>query len=388
MNSFALVNGTILRTNGARAQDQAVIVTDGKISSIVDEKAVPSGIDLVDLNGDLLSPGFVDLQVNGGGGVLFNDAPTVETIRKIAEAHFQFGTTAFLPTLISDDLDKIGAAYLAVNEAIAASVPGVVGVHIEGPFLNAHRKGIHDDEKIRRLDDAGIDVMLVNRPDITLMTLAPECASLAQIETLTAAGLLLCAGHTEATYQQLRSAFDAGVVGVTHLFNAMSPLTVREPGAVGAALAHADCWCPMIVDGVHVHPMNFQFAIKAKGSLDRFILVTDAMPTVGQQDKSFTLNGHPISVRDGVCQNGDGTLAGSDLDMATAVVNASTLLGLSQSEAIALATINPARMLGLDDRLGAISVGLDASLVQIDDHGAVQRTWICGDLVWAKAALQ
>lgn len=387
MNSFALVNGAILLADGVRADGQAVIVANGKIASIVDDNMLPANTNIVDLNGDLLSPGFVDLQVNGGGGVLFNDAPTAETIRKIAKAHYQFGTTAFLPTLISDDLDKIQAAYEAVNEAIATSVPGVVGVHIEGPFLNAHRKGIHDDEKIRRLDDAGIATMLANRPDITVMTLAPECASVAQIEKLNAAGLLLCAGHTEATYQQLSSAFDAGVIGVTHLFNAMSPLTVREPGAVGAALAHADCWCSMIVDGGHVHPVNFQLAIKAKGSLDRFILVTDAMPTVGQEKKFFYLNGQRISVLNGVCQNADGTLAGSDLDMAKAVVNASTLLGLNQNEAIALATINPATMLGLDDRFGAIACGLDASLVQIDDQGIVQRTWICGELVWDKAAL-
>lgn len=384
MSSFALVNGTILLAGGTCVEGQAVIVTDGKIASIVDEKAVPSAIDLVDLNGHLLSPGFVDLQVNGGGGVLFNDAPTAETIRKIAKAHYQFGTTAFLPTLISDDLDKIQAAYAAVNEAIAASVPGVVGVHIEGPFLNAHRKGIHDDEKIRRLDDAGIDIMLANRPDITVMTLAPECVSLLQIETLTAAGLLLCAGHTEATYEQLRSSFDAGVVGVTHLFNAMSPLTVREPGAVGAALAHADCWCSMIVDGVHVHPFNFQLAIKAKGSLDRFILVTDAMPTVGQQEKFFHLNGQQISVRDGVCKNADGTLAGSDLDMASAVVNAAKLLGLSQTEALRLATFNPAKMLGMEHRFGSIACGLDASFVQIDASGAVEKTWVKGNLVWER----
>jgi N-acetylglucosamine-6-phosphate deacetylase len=382
VTSFACINGVVLLPTGTRAEGLAVTVADGRIASIGPAHDVAADIDIIDLEGHVLAPGFVDVQVNGGGGALFNDAPTVETIRTIAAAHYPFGTTALLPTLISDDLGKIQQAYAAVNAAIDAGVQGVVGIHIEGPFLNSQRRGIHDDRKIRRLDDLGIAEILTNRPAVTLMTLAPECVSLEQIRLLNAAGLLLCAGHSEGSYQQINASLEAGVIGVTHLFNAMSQLTAREPGAVGAALASARCWCCIIVDGVHVHPETLRLAIKAKGNLDRFVLVTDAMPAVGQAEKDFILNGEHISVRDGVCQNSSGTLAGSDLDMAAAVANASLFLGLDQVDAVRLATLNPARMLGMENRFGSLKPGLDANMVEIADDGTVLRTWIDGRLVW------
>lgn len=382
MNMFACTNCEMMLPDGNVAHGLTLTVANGKIASIERDAQLPQDIEVFDLGGHVLAPGFVDLQVNGGGGALFNDAPTVETIRKIASAHYQFGTTAFLPTLISDDFAKIEQAYAAVNAAIEEGIPGVVGIHIEGPFLNSRRKGIHDDGMIRQLDDAGMAVVATNRPDVTLMTLAPECVSTAQIEMLKSAGILMCAGHTEGTFSEICNSFEAGVIGVTHLFNAMSQLTVREPGAVGAALSSPDCWCCIIVDGAHVHPEALRLAIKAKGSLERFVLVTDAMPTVGQIDKQFMLNGAIIDVRDGVCKNSDGTLAGSDLDMATAVSNAASLLQISQREAIILASANPAKMLGLEDRFGSLECGLDANMVEIGADGAVLRTWVEGQLVW------
>ncbi len=382
MTLFAFVNGVLLLPDGSQAEDLALIVADGKIASIEPRASLPSGIAIADLQGNRLAPGFIDIQVNGGGGVLFNDAPTVDSIRKIAAAHHRFGTTAFLPTLITDHLGKIQQAYAAVNTAISEGVPGVVGVHIEGPFLNIRRRGIHDASKIARLDEAGLEAVLHSRPALTMMTLAPECVSMDQIRMLKAAGLLLCAGHSEGSYAEISESFACGVMGVTHLFNAMSQLSGREPGVVGAALASEDCWCGIIVDGVHVHPVTLRLAIKSRGSLDRFVLVTDAMPTIGQAEKRFTLNGQEIRVRGGACQNSRGRLAGSDLDMATAVANASTLLGLKLPEAIRLATANPAKMLGLESHIGSLRPGLDADMIEIAADGTVRKTWIKGRLVW------
>jgi N-acetylglucosamine-6-phosphate deacetylase len=209
--------------------------------------------------------------------------------------------------------------------------------------------------------------------------------SSAQLNMLTEAGVKLFAGHSDATWSEMQSAFADGIVGVTHLFNAMSQLKGREPGLVGAALGNPECWCCIIVDGVHVHPETLRLAIQAKGGLDHFVLVTDAMPTVGHQDKTFLLNGDRISVRDGVCQNPDGTLAGSDLDMGRAVANATKLLGISLTEAIRLASANPARMLGLESKTGSLQVGLAADLVELSDDALVMRTWIKGQPVWDRA---
>lgn len=385
MNEFACINGRIALPDGSIVGDHILVVSNGQITNICEPAGLPAGCETIDLNGNLLVAGFIDTQVNGGGGVLFNDAPTLEAIRRMAQVHASFGTTAFLPTLISDDLDTIRQGYRAVNEAIQLGVPGVIGIHVEGPFLNVGRKGIHDAEKIRKLDDGGMRAVIEGRPKLVVMTVAPECMSSDQLHVLSQAGIKLFAGHSDATWSEMQSAFADGIVGVTHLFNAMSQLQGREPGVVGAALGKPDCWCCVILDGVHVHPETLRLAIQAKGGLDHFVLVTDAMPTVGQQDKAFFLNGDQISVLDGVCQNPDGTLAGSDLDMGRAVANAAKLLGLSSTEAIRLASANPARMLGLDHETGSLQVGLAADLVELSDDGLVMRTWIKGQRVWDRA---
>ncbi|MFC3581978.1 N-acetylglucosamine-6-phosphate deacetylase [Sphingomonas hylomeconis] len=384
--SMYLTNGTILHPDHGIVDGHALQVADGRIAGIVRAGDVPAGAITVDLGGNLLAPGFVDLQCNGGGGVLFNDDPSVAALRAISAAHSRFGTTAFLPTLISDDLPTMQRALLAVNEAMAAGVPGIVGIHLEGPFLNTERKGIHDSAKIRPLTAADVDVILADRPATTLVTLAPELAPPDQLGRLRDAAVLICAGHTNATFEQTMQAFASGVSGVTHLFNAMSPLRAREPGAVGAALLSPECWCCIIVDGEHVHPAALQLALRVKGSSERFILVTDAMPTVGQAVKEFVLNGETITAHGGVCQNSGGTLAGSDLDMAQAVAKTVALLGVDRAEAIGMASANPARYLGLDDRFGTLAPGLAANLVELAPDGAVRRTWIDGTLVWDAAA--
>ena len=371
-----LVNGRILTPDGVVA-GQALVIEGGRIAGLIDAADIPVGAPRHDLDGGLLVPGFIDTQVNGGGGVLFNDATTVEAIAAIGAAHRPYGTTGFLPTLISDELAVVDAALRAVEQAIEAGVPGVLGVHIEGPFLNVKRKGIHDPSKFRVLDEAAVALLGSLKRGKTLVTLAPETTTPAMIRRLTDAGVIVAAGHTNAAYGTVRKALDAGLTGFTHLFNAMSPLTSREPGVVGAALESLTAWCGIIVDGRHVDPAVLRIALRTR-PLNRFMLVTDAMPTVGLIDKTFDLQGRPIRVVDGVCVDDQGTLAGSDLDMISAVRNAIAMLGLSLEDAVSIASATPAAFLGLAGARGAIKAGLAADLVLLDDALNVRQTWIDG----------
>lgn len=288
----------------------------------------PISGDMIDLNGGYLLPGFIDTQVNGGGGVLFNDDTSAEAIAAIGAAHRQYGTTGFLPTLISDELDVIDAAMRATEQAIADGVPGVLGIHIEGPFINEARKGTHDPSKFRTLTDRSIKLLSSLKHGKTLVTLAPETASSEDIRALVSAGVILAGGHTDAGYERMRQAFADGVTGITHLFNAMSPFTHRAPGVVGAALENQSVYCGLIIDGRHVDPVALKIAVRCRPH-DRFMIVTDAMPTVGSPSKTFMLQGKLIRVENGVCVGEGGTLAGSDLDMATAVKNAVNMVGLT-----------------------------------------------------------
>ena len=372
----ALVNGRILTEAGV-VEGKAVLVENGVIAGIVASREIPTNAQHRDLDGGVLVPGFIDTQVNGGGGVLFNDAPTVEAIAAIGAAHRPFGTTGFLPTLISDDLAVVDQAMRATEEAIARGVPGVLGLHIEGPFLNPKRKGIHDADKFRLIDEDALALLSSLKLGATLVTLAPERTTPDMIRRLTKAGVVVAAGHTNALYPTMRQALDQGLTGFTHLFNAMSPLTSREPGAVGAALESQEAWCGIIVDGRHVDPVTLKIALRTR-PLDRFMLVTDAMPTVGMADKRFKLQGRAIRVVDGVCVDDYGTLAGSDLDMITAVRNAISLLGLTLEQAVTMASQAPATFLGFGRRRGWIAPGYAADLCLLDDRLEVVSTWIDG----------
>lgn len=372
----ALMNGRVL-TDAGLVKGLAVVVDDELIQDVCAAQETPAGAERIDLAGDMLLPGFIDTQVNGGGGVLFNATPTVEGIRAIGRAHRRFGTTGFMPTLISDDFAVIREAIGAVETAIEAGVPGVLGIHIEGPFLNPARKGIHDPGKFRRLDEEAFALLTSLRVGKTLVTLAPEMTDLASIRRLAAAGVTVAAGHTDATYAAMRSALDAGLTGFTHLFNAMSQLTSRQPGAVGAALEDQAAWCGVIVDGRHVDPATLRIAMRCR-PLGRFMLVTDAMPSVGAEMSSFTLQGRSITVRDGACMDDAGVLAGSDLDMAAAVRNTRDLLGVGLEDAVTMASRAPAAFLKLDHLYGRIAPGLRASLVAVDDDLKVAGTWIDG----------
>jgi len=374
----ALVNGRVLGDTGF-LDDRAVLLDGGRIVDIVakNDDARCRRARRHDLGGHLLLPGFVDTQVNGGGGVLFNAEPTVDAIREIGRAHRPFGTTGFLPTLISDDLHVVARALEAVRAAIDAGVPGVLGIHIEGPFLNVARKGVHDPTKLRGLDENAIGMLTSLRGGRTLVTLAPEMTTPDIISKLTAAGVVVSAGHTNATYDQIRTALRHGLTGFTHLFNAMSQLTAREPGVVGAALDDPDSWCGIIVDGRHVDPTVIRIAMRCKRH-DRFMLVTDAMPSVGAAKKSFSLQGRMISVANGVLVDEEGTLAGCDIDMATTVRNAVELLGVDLTEAVRMASQYPAEFLGLGAELGRIAPGYRANLVLADDGLDIKQTWIDG----------
>jgi N-acetylglucosamine-6-phosphate deacetylase len=377
MTAEVLTGARVLLAGGAVAEDRALVIRDGRIEAIVARGDRPAGARVRALDGGLLAPGFIDTQVNGGGGVLFNDDPSVEAIRAIGAAHRRFGTTGFLPTLISDDLAVVERALRAVDAAIAEGVPGVLGIHLEGPLLSPARAGIHDPARLRAAEPEVLASMTARHRGATLVTLAPEVVGCEAIRGLVAAGALVAAGHTNATYAEMKAALAAGVTGVTHLFNAMSPMTSRAPGAVGAILQDPEAYCGLIVDGVHVDPVVLQISLRARPR-DRFMLVTDAMSPVGTEMTAFSLGGRRIEVAGDRLTDASGTLAGSMLDMASAVRNAVRLLGLDAPSAIAMASASPAAFLRMDHQRGRIAPGLAADLVWLGDDMTVRDSWIAG----------
>jgi N-acetylglucosamine-6-phosphate deacetylase len=376
MMDLVLLNGRVMTDRGLE-DGLAVRLSGDRIAAVGAPQDLTPGACTRDLEGGLLLPGFIDTQVNGGGGVLLNDNPTLEGMARIGAAHRRFGTTGFLPTLISDDLSTVQAAIGAAGRATNGGVPGVLGLHIEGPFLNVRRKGIHDSSKFRALDDAALTLLTSLDQGRTLVTLAPETTTPETIQRLAQAGVIIAAGHTNASYATVKAALAHGLTGFTHLFNAMSPLTTREPGTVGAALEDQQAWCGIVVDGKHVDPVVLKLALRCRPH-DRFMLVTDAMPCVGSGQTQFLLQGKTITVRNGACYDDHGTLAGSNLDMASAVRNAMALLGLDLIEAVRMASHNPASFLGLGHELGRITPGYRADLVLADADLTVLDTWISG----------
>jgi len=373
----ALINARVFDGDTIR-DGLGVILQDTQVSALVALDELRDDIERDDLGGALLAPGFIDVQVNGGGGALFNDAPTSATVRAIGEAHRRFGTTGFLPTLITDSRETIHDAIDAVTQARKECVPGVLGIHLEGPYLNATRRGVHDATQVREMEADAVETLTSLRHGTTLVTLAPETVPAGTIRELVARGVKVAAGHTAAEYADIQAALAEGLTGFTHLFNAMTPLNSREPGVVGAALDSASSWCGVIVDGHHVHPATLRVAIAAKQRGGMF-LVTDAMPPVGSDQPAFELHGETITVQNQRCTNADGVLAGSVLDMATAVRNTVALVGLPLEEALRMASRYPADFLGLQRRYGRIAAGFEADLVLLDDDLRVLRTWIAGD---------
>jgi N-acetylglucosamine-6-phosphate deacetylase len=364
-----IFDGTAMRGPGS------VRISNGRIENI-SFAAAEAGASIRLPPDAILAPGFIDIQVNGGGGVLLNDQPTEAGVRRIVEAHRKAGTTGCLPTLITDRREVI--EQLAATAQAGLRIPGVLGFHLEGPALNKSRKGIHPESEIRVPNHRDLAaIKSFGGRGRSLVTLAPECVPAAMIDELIGAGLHVAAGHSEATSAEMQQAANIGVSGVTHLFNAMSQLGAREPGVVGAALWDERLFAGIICDGIHVDPTCLRIALRCKGR-DRLMLVTDAMPLVGTHDRQFMLHGRQITLRDNRLTGPDGTLAGAHLTMIGAVRHAVALLEVSLADALIMASRTPAAFLGLDSELGRIAGGYRADLVAFTADYEVLGTWIGG----------
>lgn len=370
----ALIHARVLTTQGLE-DDLAVIIDGPRIRHVARRRELHlGGMECVDLEGMLLAPGFIDLQVNGGGDVLFNDEPSRATLERMVAAHLRFGTTSMLPTLISSDRETLARALAVVEDAVLSDVPGILGLHVEGPFIAVDRRGVHDASHCRGMEDEDVARLAHPHRGVRLVTLAPERVDPTRIAQLRGAGVIVALGHSDATYEVTRQALAAGAAGFTHLFNAMSPMLARAPGVVGAALEDRQAWCGIINDGHHVHSAALKVALAAKPA-GMVFLVTDAMPPVGGVRETFFLDGREIRCNNGRCTTGDGTLAGSALDMATAVRNTVRDLGIETAEALRMASEYPAMALGLAHERGRVSPGCWADLVAMDSDLRVQRVW-------------
>jgi N-acetylglucosamine-6-phosphate deacetylase len=363
-------------------EDSALVIGNGRVQAITSGNALPEDAEIVSLAGGVLSPGFIDAQVNGGGGRMLNDEPSPNSMYIIAEAHRTFGTTAMLPTLITDIASASTAAIEAAIEAVKAN-GGVVGLHLEGPHLSPARKGAHLPELMRPVEDSDVKTFIRAREAIgtLLVTMAAEQVTDRQVQALNEGGVIVSLGHSDCTAGVADMRFDAGARGVTHLFNAMSQLGHRMPGLVGAAIDHPSAWCGIIADGHHVDPRALRMALRAKRGEGKLFFVTDAMSLVGSDKQSFTLNGRTVYRKEGgFCSRvvlADGTLAGSDVDMASTIRYGVGMLELSLAEALRMATSYPARFLRLADR-GHFAPGACADLVHINDSIEVTATWMAG----------
>ena len=381
-----LLTGARLFTGEMMLDGHSLLIEDGEILDLIPRDTAPQARVVALPAGSLVAPGFIDTQVNGGGGALLNDTPTVDAVRTIVAAHRRYGTTGLLPTLITDTADKMHAAATAVAAAMGDRASGVLGLHLEGPFLSLERRGVHSPAFVRPLtpDDLAYLVELPNEfpGGKVLLSLAPEIVSDEDIGALAEAGMLLAGAHSAASYARTTEAIRAGLRGFTHLFNAMPPVANREPGIAGAALLSAETWCGIIVDGIHVHPAALKLALAAKPR-GKLMLVTDAMTPLGTDATSFQLYGATVHRRDRKLVTDDGTLAGADLDMAQAVRNCIGLLGLPRDEALRMASLYPAQFLGMSDRRGRLGSGYLADMVLLDQSTHVLGTWVAGE--WREA---
>jgi N-acetylglucosamine-6-phosphate deacetylase len=385
MSDLTAISGARIFDGEDWHDEAALLIEFGYVAGVVPQAEIPAHAERVALDGGMVVPGFIDLQVNGGGGVLFNNAPTLESIRTICSAHAQFGTTALLPTLITDTAAINDEAIAAGVAAAGARVPGFIGLHLEGPHLSLARKGTHDPSLIRPMDDADLARLTAAAralPNL-ICTVAAETVLPAQIAALVAAGAVVSIGHSDATYLEANAAFDAGASMVTHLFNAMSQLGNREPGLVGATLERPEVTAGLIADGIHVHAASIALALRAKRGPGQIFLVTDAMSQTGTDLTSFELNGRTITRAERALRLADGTLAGADLDMIDAVNFMIDAIGLDPTEAFRMASLYPARAMGIDRTLGHLRPSAQASFVHLSKDRQVQSTWIAGEKVWA-----
>lgn len=386
MSDLLAVSGARIFDGHEWHDDAALLIEFGFVAGIVPLANIPEHAERVTLEGGMVVPGFVDLQVNGGGGVLFNNAPTLESLRTICAAHAQFGTTALLPTLITDTAEINDKAIAAGIAADAERVPGFNGLHLEGPHLALSRKGTHDPDLIRPMDEADLARLTAAAKALPnlICTVAAETVPPVQIKALVEAGAVVSLGHSDATYDQANAAFDAGASMATHLFNAMSQMGNREPGLVGAVLDRPEVNAGLIADGIHVHAVSMDVALRAKRPPGHIFLVTDAMSQTGTDLKTIELNGRTITRANGALRLADGTLAGADLDMIDAVNLMIDTIGLPPDEAFRMASFYPAKAIGRAETLGHLRSAAVANFVHLSDARQVQSTWIAGEEVWCR----
>ncbi|WP_295801137.1 N-acetylglucosamine-6-phosphate deacetylase [uncultured Microbulbifer sp.] len=356
-------------------RDVALTVDDGKVIAVGGDHPA----DAVRLQG-LLAPGLIDVQVNGGGGALFNNDTTVSALAKMSAAHAKYGTTGFMPTLITDEVPVMQKAADAISAALKEEVPGVIGVHFEGPHLSKPKKGTHEEKYIRPLSEAELAIYARDDLGLKMVTLAPENVSPEDISKLVSLGVKVCLGHSNADGKTAAAAVAAGATGFTHLYNAMSPLHSRDPGMVGTALISDGCWCGLIADGHHVSAEAMTLALKAKPR-GKIMLVTDAMSLVGSDETSFPLFDRIVTREGDKLTSTTGELAGSHLDMISAVRNIRDWCGVELAEALRMAALYPAQFLGTGG--GRITQGVQADLILLDDELRVQKTWIGGQEVFS-----
>lgn len=377
----ALVGARIF-TGEQFLESHALVIRGEIIESLLPRASLPNDVARVELNGGVIAPGFIDLQVNGGGGAFFTNDTSINAIQIMLDGHRPTGTTSLLPTLISDTREVHQAGVRAVADAVAAGLKGVLGVHVEGPFFNMARRGAHNERYIRKMEQADIDWLIASIKSQhifkVMLTLAPEHVEPGQIKQLTSAGVIVCAGHTDGHYDDVVAALKEGLSGFTHLYNAMRPTTGREPGVVGAALEDAHSWCGIIIDTYHVHAASARIAYAAKPK-GKMYLVTDAMSTVGTPEKSFQIYGETIYEKDGCLVNAEGRLAGSAIGMIDAVRLNTTWVGVELAESLRMASLYPAEYMQVDHYLGRIRENFRADLVHFTDDFKVTHTWVAGD---------
>lgn len=385
MNGITAFKGARIFDGEAWHDGKALLVEGGRVAGLAPEGEVGSDVRVEQLDGGLIAPGFIDLQVNGGGGVLLNDEQSVSAIERICSSHARYGTTALLPTLITDTREITIAAIEAGKQARAAGVKGFLGLHLEGPHLSVARKGTHHPELIRPMEEADLERLLALKGvfDTLMLTVAPENVTEEQVKTLADAGFIVSLGHTNATYEMAERYAAAGARTATHLFNAMSQLENRAPGMVGAALNIGALSAGLIADGYHVHPASMSAALRAKRGPGRIFLVTDAMSTIGTDLETITLNGRQIYRKDGRLTLADGTLAGADIDMLSSVLFIHRVIGFELGEALRMASLYPAEAVGIAGRKGRLAEGFDADLVVLTERHAMHSTWIGGEKVFA-----
>ena len=357
--------------------NQAILIEQDRVVAVVPQDAVPEEFKLQRHASGVVAPGFIDWQVNGGGGALFNNDTTVDALEKITNAHHKGGTTTLLPTIVSDTQEKREQAVAAVTQSIAEGNRSVGGIHLEGPFFSPQKRGVHQEEYLRAMTDEDVQWLCSLNDSLVLVTLAPEHTTEGQIRSLSEHGVIVSAGHSNADSTRIKLALDEGLTGFTHLYNAMRPAEGREPGVVGSALLDNNSWCGIIVDGHHVHEDMVRLAHRSKPT-GKLCLVTDAMATIGSENKSFELYGTTITEQDGRLINHEGRLAGAAIAMIDAVRLCNQSVGIELSECLRMASLYPSQFLGIDTELGRITEGHRADMVIFDENFNVQQTWVAG----------